>query len=58
MYLLHNLALRRVQLRRLSAERKSKLEDSRRLQQFLRDAEEVKAWTTEKQQVLTHTIVM
>ena len=53
MYLLCNLALRRVQLRRLSAERKSKLEDSRRLQQFLRDVEEVKAWTTEKLQVLT-----
>ena len=42
---------RRIQLRRLSTERKEKLNDSRKLQQFLRDADEVEAWIAEKIQV-------
>jgi spectrin alpha len=39
---------RRAKLQQHSVDRRSKLEDSRRLQQFNRDADEAKAWINEK----------
>ena len=39
---------RRRNIEELSRERRAKLEESRKLQQFERDADEVKSWITEK----------
>lgn len=39
---------RRQNIEDLSKARRSKLEESRKLQQFERDADEVKSWITEK----------
>ena len=39
---------RRANIKEQSAERRHKLEESRKLQQFERDADEVKAWINEK----------
>lgn len=39
---------RRQNIEELSKARRSKLEESRKLQQFERDADEVKSWITEK----------
>lgn len=39
---------RRQNIEELSKARRSQLEESRKLQQFERDADEVKSWITEK----------
>ena len=39
---------RRRNIEELSKDRRTKLEESRKLQQFERDADEVKSWITEK----------
>ena len=39
---------RRKNIEELSKDRRAKLEESRKLQQFERDADEVKSWITEK----------
>lgn len=42
------LLARRTSIQELSEARRLKLEESRKLQQFERDADEVKVWITEK----------
>lgn len=42
------LLARRANIKEQSDERRHKLEESRKLQQFERDADEVKAWINEK----------